>query len=109
MNAHVTEWLGTYYDGELHGARLQQVEEHLSGCPACQAELEGLHKLSILLQEAPAPESRLAAQRFQSQVMLRLPAAVRQPGRQRALKAGWQLAPLGIATTYVVMSAGTPA
>jgi hypothetical protein len=95
MNGHVTEWLDAYYDGELHGARLQQVEEHLSGCPACHAELEGLHKLSVLLQEAPVPESRLSAQRFQSQVMLRLTPAVQQPGWQKVFKAGWQFAPLG--------------
>jgi anti-sigma factor RsiW len=94
MNGHVTEWLAAYYDGELHGTRQQQVEEHLESCPACQAELEELHKLSILLQEAPLPESQLSAQRFQAQVMLRLPPAVQRPGWQRAVKAGWQLAPL---------------
>ncbi len=95
MNGHVTEWLPAYYDGELHGPRRQQVEEHLSNCPACQAELEALHKLSILLQETPAPESQVSARRFQAQVMLRLPPAVQRPSWQRALKAGWQLAPLG--------------
>jgi anti-sigma factor RsiW len=94
MNGHVTEWLSAYYDGELHGSRLQQVEEHLSSCPACQAELETLGKLSILLQEAPSPESRVSAQRFQEQVMRRLPPANTQPWWQRALRAGWQLAPL---------------
>jgi anti-sigma factor RsiW len=95
MNGHVTQWLAAYYDGELHSSRQQQVEEHLGSCPVCQAELEALHKLSNLLQEAPSPESRLSAPRFQAQVMLRLPPAVQRPGWQRALKAGWQLAPLG--------------
>jgi anti-sigma factor RsiW len=97
----VTEWLSAYYDDELHGSRQQQVEEHLSVCPACQAELEALHKLSILLQEAPSPEHRHSAQRFRSQVMLRLPPAARQPGWPRALKAGWQLAPLGAVLIWV--------
>ncbi len=100
MNGHMTEWLSAYYDGELHGSRLQQVEEHLSSCPDCQAELEELGKLSTLLQEAPSPESWVSAQRFQAQVMLRLPPANPQPGWQRALKAGWQLAPLGAVLTW---------
>jgi anti-sigma factor RsiW len=95
MNGHVSAWLAAYYDGEVHGSRKGQVEEHLSSCPACQAELEALNKLSILLQEVPAPEVRLSTQRFQAQVMLRLPPAIQRPGWQRALKVGWQYAPLG--------------
>jgi anti-sigma factor RsiW len=95
MNEHVTQWLAAYYDGELHGSRQQQVEEHLSSCPACQVELGALRQLSLLLQEAPVPESQLSAGRFRAQVMLRLPPAIRRPGWQRALKAGWQFAPFG--------------
>ena len=41
------------------------------------------------------PESELSAQRFQAQGMQRLPPVVQQSSWQRALKAGWQLAPLG--------------
>jgi hypothetical protein len=100
MNGHATEWLAAYYDGELHGPRKRQIEEHLSTCPECRAELEALRKLSILLQEAPTSESRLTAQRFQAQVMLRLPPAVQRPGWQRGLKAGWQLAPLGAVVAW---------
>jgi anti-sigma factor RsiW len=95
MNGHATEWLAAYHDGELHGARKQQVEEHLGNCTACQAELEALHTLSNLLQEIPLPKSELSAQRFQAQVIRALPLANRQPGWQRALKIGWQLAPVG--------------
>lgn len=100
MNGHMSEWLSAYYDGELHGYRLQQVEEHLSICPDCQAELEALGKLSILLREVPSPESWVSPQRFQAQVMRRLPPANTQPGWQRGLKAGWQLAPLGAVLTW---------
>jgi anti-sigma factor RsiW len=102
MNGHVTQWLAAYYDGELHGLRQQRVQEHLSDCPACQAELEKLHKLSVLLQEAPSPVSRLSAQRFQAQVMLRLPPKVHRPGWQRGLKAGWQLAPLSAILVWAI-------
>ncbi len=101
MNGHVSEWLSAYYDGELHGPRQQQVEEHLSNCLACHAELEELRKISKLLQGAPLPEHRLSAQRFQAQVMLRLPPVVYQPVWQRTLKAAWQLAPLSAVLVWV--------
>jgi anti-sigma factor RsiW len=39
MANHVSDWLGAYCDGELHGARLRQIEQHLAECAACQAEL----------------------------------------------------------------------
>ena len=101
MNGHVTEWLPSYYDGELHGPRKYQVEEHLKRCPTCRTELESLQRISILLQEAPLPERTLAPGHFQSQVMLRLPPAVYRPGWQQALKTGWQLAPAGAILVWV--------
>ena len=55
MSNHITEWLSAYFDGELKGRQLQQVEEHLAECEACQAELESLHGLSVMLHEVPAP------------------------------------------------------
>jgi hypothetical protein len=119
MNTHVTEWLGAFYDGELTGRRKQQVEDHLSGCRECQVQLEELRKLSALLQEAPQPAAQLSAQRFQQQVKLRMGAAPGRPGWKRALKAGWQIAPLGVvavwafgqaalAITAAVLLIGTP-
>jgi predicted anti-sigma-YlaC factor YlaD len=119
MDTHVTDWLGAYYDGELAGRRKQQVEDHLRGCRECQAQLEELHKLSALLREAPQAVTQLSAQRFQTQVKLRMGAALSRPAWQRALKAGWQLAPLGavaawafgqtaLAITAAVLRIGTP-
>jgi anti-sigma factor RsiW len=101
MSGHVSEWLAAYYDGELHGPRRGQIEEHLETCPACQAELEELHELSALLQEAPAAEPRLSPRQFRSQVILRLPPASHRPGWQRTLKTGWGLAPLGAVAVWV--------
>jgi anti-sigma factor RsiW len=101
MNAHVSAWLAAYYDGELHGPRLQQVEDHLERCPLCRAELQEIRKLSALLQEVPLAQGSLSASRFRSQVMLRLPALPRQHPWQRTLKVGWQLAPLGAVLVWV--------
>lgn len=95
MNGHATEWLAAYHDGELQGDRKRQVEAHLSDCATCQAELEALRMLSNLLQEIPLPKREQSAQRFQAQVMRALAPANRQPGWQRVLKIGWQLAPVG--------------
>ena len=57
MSTHVSEWLNAYYDGELHGSRLQHVESHLAACELCQTELESLESLSDLLHQVPAPEA----------------------------------------------------
>lgn len=95
MNAHVTEWLSAYYDGELPEDRRVQVEQHMGQCPTCRAQLDELRKLSQLLQEAPVPDRVISDQRFQAQVKLRLPPAIILPGWQRALRSGWRLAPLG--------------
>src|SRR5215212_2709013 len=72
MSNHVTEWLNVYFDGELTGKRLFQVEEHLAECEACQVELESLEKLSGLLHKAPVPEFT-SSERFAAQISLRIP------------------------------------
>ena len=49
LSCHVVEdLLPLYLDGVVSEATGQDIEEHLSGCPACEAKLEELH--------APAPE-----------------------------------------------------
>ena len=105
MNAHVTDWLGPYHDGELAGKLKQQVEEHLNVCRECQTRLEDLRKLSALLQEVPLAVPNLSAQRFQAQVKLRLWGNPSQTGWQRALKAGWQLAPLSAVAVWAFFQA----
>ena len=71
MSNHVTQWLSAYHDGELKGRQLQQVEEHLAECEACQAELDVLQGLSQLLQEVPVGEF-IPNERLVSQVNLRI-------------------------------------
>lgn len=92
MDEHVTEWLGAYLDGELHGERLQRVRTHLLTCTICQEELESLQRLSDLLQEMPAAADILPADRFVPQVLLRLPSRP-QPMSNRILITSWRLVP----------------
>jgi len=103
MSNHVTEWLNAYYDGELKGKRLQQVEEHLAACEACQAELESLQGLSALLQEVPAPEFP-SPERFATQVNLFLPQKrTTTPGTQ-LFEVGWWMIPVGLLAVWVFIS-----
>jgi len=103
MSRHVSEWLSAYYDGELHGSRLQEVETHLAGCSFCQAELKSLENLSHLLQEVPAPELSSPG-RFASQVNLRLPQKRTAAPGKSILEIGWWMVPVGLLAAWVFIS-----
>jgi len=103
MSNHVTEWLNAYYDGELKGKRLQQVEEHLTTCEACQAELESLQGLSALLQEVPVPEFP-SPERFATQVNLLLPQKRTTTPGTHLFEVGWWMIPVGLLAVWVFIS-----
>lgn len=103
MSNHVSEWLNAYFDGELKGARLHQVEEHLAACEACQAEFESLQGLSAFLQEAPMAQF-ISNERFVSQVNLRLPQRRVAATRRRLLEVGWWMAPVGLLMIWIFIS-----
>ena len=103
MSNHVTEWLNAYYDGELKGKRLQQVEEHLIECEACQAELESLQGLSAMLKEVPAPEVP-SPERFATQVNLLLPQKRTSTPDSRLFEVGWWMIPVGLLAVWVFIS-----
>ena len=96
MSEHVMDWLAAYHDGELHGARLLQVERHLETCPNCRAELETFQALSALLQEHPAMPRRTSPERFVAQVRLRAQPRVGGAAQRRTPSAGWLIIPLGL-------------
>jgi len=48
--------LSAYHDGELSPDDRDQLERHLSECPACAAELEQFRRLSAILDTAPRPQ-----------------------------------------------------
>jgi predicted anti-sigma-YlaC factor YlaD len=103
MSDHVIEWLNAYLDGELKGGRLHQVEAHLAGCEACQAELESLQGLSALLQEVPAAEFT-SNERFVAQVNLRLPQRQVKGPRNSVMEAGWWMIPVGLLAAWIFIS-----
>lgn len=103
MHNHVTEWLNTYLDGELHGNRLHQVEEHLAECKACQAELRSLQDLSGLLHKVPAPEFT-SSERFSTQVNLLLPKRPVTVPRSRLFEIGWWMIPIGLLAAWAFVS-----
>lgn len=103
MPDHVMEWLNAYLDGELKGKRLHQVEEHLTACDTCRAELQSLQGLSTLLQEVSAPEF-VSNERFVSQVNLRLPHRPAGETGSRAIEIGWWMIPIGLLAAWIFFS-----
>jgi len=109
MHEEMRTFLNAYLDGELHGRRLQEMENHLATCDDCRNELMELRLVSELLQAAPAPEV-IPAERFVAQLMMSLPRSVQfakriEPGnprrtlRNQAPKPGslaWWLVPAGL-------------
>lgn len=106
MSNHVSEWLSAYHDGELRGNRLHHVEEHLAECELCQAELESLAGLSSLLHEVPAAEF-IPAERFATQVNLRLPHQQTQVARKQVSEIGWWMIPVGLVGAWIFVSIST--
>jgi len=96
MADHVSEWLGAYHDDELHGARLRQVERHLTECNACQAKLDEIRSISNLLHSFEPVEDFLSAERFAANLALRLPRQGEPAPTHPALKTAWWLVPIGV-------------
>jgi hypothetical protein len=103
MSKHVSEWLNAYHDGELRGNKLHHVEEHLAECELCQAELESLEGISDVLHEVPTPEF-IPAERFATQVNLRLSHKGAQISGTRILEIGWWMIPVGLVAIWIFFS-----
>jgi hypothetical protein len=121
MIEHVTAWLEAYYDDELVGRRVRQVEAHLAECAMCRAQLEELGRLSALLQESPKAVEITSSERFVAQVGLRVAQddrlrvaqddGLRLPSRperhpwRRGLEIGWQLTPVLLVGAWAFVQA----
>ena len=103
MSKHVTEWLNAYLDGELHGNRRHQVEEHLAACESCRAELNSLQILSGLLRQVPTPEFT-SPERFATQVNLLLPHKPPATPGSKFFEIGWWMIPVGLLGAWVFIA-----
>jgi hypothetical protein len=95
MHKDLFPLLNAYLDGELHGARLRDMERHLGECEICRNELTDLRRVSNLLRAAPSP-AFTPADRFASNLTLSLP---RRPQRSQPHSAStwvWWLVPAGL-------------
>lgn len=97
----IGQWLQAYYDGEIKGRQLTQVEAHLAECPSCQTALEELSALSTVLHSSPAAATLTRPAQFNAQVMMQLPRRQLVPFWHGALKAGFQLMPLGLILVWI--------
>jgi predicted anti-sigma-YlaC factor YlaD len=88
----INQYLDEYYDGELSPARRRQVEAHLEECTSCQAEVDQMRRLSVLLDEMPLPDAFSSPQLFQAQVALRV--SRQQVERSRYPEAAWHVVPV---------------
>ena len=103
MSDHILELLGAYLDGELHGRQLHNVEDHLTMCESCRAELASLRSLSGVLQEAPAADFP-SVERFASNLTLRLARRPVTPIQRKALEIGWWMVPVGLLLAWIFIS-----
>lgn len=105
MIEHVTDLLGAYLDGELHGLRLRQVEGHLVKCAACRKELAELKGLSTLLRETIPAEDFTPTDRFVANLALSLPRRPEAASNWKPLELIWWLVPAGVLGVWVFLQA----
>lgn len=53
---HPSELISAYLDGELHGAELTQLIDHLGSCGKCSAELEQMQRVRSAVRSLPVLE-----------------------------------------------------
>ncbi len=95
MHEDMRSLLNSYMDGELHGTRLQEIQRHLATCESCRNELMELRLVSDLLQADPSPEF-MPAERFVTNLTLRLPRGTLRDLPQKPVFQAWWLVPAGL-------------
>jgi len=103
MPEHMNEWLSPYFDGELSGARLRQVENHLAECDQCRLELERVRELSSLLRGDLPTNAFISTERFVANLTLNLPRQTAAPQPRKAFEIGWWLIPIGVLGTWAFL------
>jgi hypothetical protein len=95
MHDDMCTLLNGYLDGELHGARLQEMQRHLTTCESCRRELMELRLVSELLRADPSPEF-MPAERFVKNITLRLPRGTLHDLPPKPGSLAWWLVPAGL-------------
>jgi hypothetical protein len=95
MHKDMQQLLNAYLDGELQGFHLNTLQAHLDSCPICRKELEELRFISDLLQAEPSPEFA-PAERFVSDLTLRLPRRTVSQTLPQFSTLAWWLVPVGL-------------
>jgi len=54
--SHPSELISAYLDGELHGAELKSLLDHLAGCGRCSVDLEELQRVRSAIRSLPVLE-----------------------------------------------------
>ena len=105
--SHIEAWLDAYLDGELDSGKSVLLEKHLAGCQHCQELLAERRLLSSLLQDVPPAEGLLSEPQFVADVrrQIRQQERAQKSGMQlnRALRLGWQLAPVGLLLAFIFL------
>jgi anti-sigma factor RsiW len=99
MHEDMRTLLNAYLDGELNGTRLLEMKLHLASCESCRNELKELRLVSDLLQAAPTPEF-MPAERFVSNLTLRLPRRTLRDLPPRPGSLVWWLVPAGLLVAW---------
>ena len=92
-----SEMMSLRLDGRLSSAEMALLDEHLSGCAACQAEWDRLYRLHCVLDSAPMIQAPV---RIRVNVMARLS---RRDQARRAIIGGTALA-LGTAALGLIVA-----
>jgi hypothetical protein len=99
MHKDLCNLLNAFFDGELHGANLQEFTLHLASCESCRCELDELHLVSDLLQASPTPEFT-SAERFASNLSLSMPRRSLRDLPTKSVSRAWWLIPLGLLAAW---------
>jgi predicted anti-sigma-YlaC factor YlaD len=99
MHDDMRTLLNAYLDGELQGTRLLEMKLHLAACETCRNELKELRLVSDLLQAAPVPQF-MPADRFVTNLNLRLPRRNWRDLPPRPFSLAWWLVPAGLLSAW---------
>ncbi|MCX7046882.1 MAG: zf-HC2 domain-containing protein [Candidatus Sumerlaeota bacterium] len=91
---HAKELISPLLDGELDRLKAAEVQAHVSRCPECAEEMEGLRRLSTLYRALPEPQVPAdLEQRVWAAIGKRGANTARQPAQRPAWRWPWLTGP----------------